>query len=130
MQQANIINMKTNKYEPQQKHRLGTFSKNYCGWVSGGAGGGGGRERMLKPLLRDPNLYDKYYDETKMRTRQNQRVATDTWRSLGCRTTFDSMFRSVSVGTGQCKVHYVITHIFRAFTFLDKAIKSRSGLFV
>ena len=24
MQQANIINMITNKYEPQQKHRLGT----------------------------------------------------------------------------------------------------------
>ena len=29
---------------------------------------------------------DKYYDEAKMRTRQ-KRVATDTWRSLGCRTT-------------------------------------------
>ena len=28
----------------------------------------------------------KYYDEAKMRTRQ-ERVATDTWRSLGCRTT-------------------------------------------
>ena len=32
-------------------------------------------------------ITDKYYDETKMRTRQKQRVATDTWRSLGCRTT-------------------------------------------
>ena len=29
----------------------------------------------------------KYYDETKMRTRKKQRVVTDTWRSLGCRTT-------------------------------------------
>ena len=29
---------------------------------------------------------NKYYDEAKMRTRQ-KRVATDTWRSLGCRTT-------------------------------------------
>ena len=27
MQQANIINTITNKYEPQQKHRLGTVSK-------------------------------------------------------------------------------------------------------
>ena len=41
MQQANIIHiMITNKYEPQQKHRLGTVSKNYLG---------------LKPVLRDPN---------------------------------------------------------------------------
>ena len=32
-------------------------------------------------------ITDNYYDETKMRTRQKQRVATDTWRSLGCRTT-------------------------------------------
>ena len=32
-------------------------------------------------------ITDKYYDETKMRTRQKQRVVTDTWRSLGCRTT-------------------------------------------
>ena len=30
---------------------------------------------------------DKYYDETKIRTPQKQRVATDTWRSPGCRTT-------------------------------------------
>ena len=29
MQQANIINRITNKYEPQQKHLLGTVSKNY-----------------------------------------------------------------------------------------------------
>ena len=32
-------------------------------------------------------ITDKYYDETKMRTRLKQRIATDTWRSLGCRTT-------------------------------------------
>ena len=31
-------------------------------------------------------ITDKYYDEAKMRTRQKC-VATDTWRSLGCRTT-------------------------------------------
>ena len=40
MQQANIINVITNKYEPQQKRRLGTVSKI--------AGGGG-----LKPVLRE-----------------------------------------------------------------------------
>ena len=32
-------------------------------------------------------ITDKYYDETKMRTLQKQRVATNTWISLGCRTT-------------------------------------------
>ena len=31
MQQANIINMITTKYDPQQKHRLGTVSKKYWG---------------------------------------------------------------------------------------------------
>ena len=40
--QANSINMIINKYEPQQKNRLGTVSK------ITGAG--------LKPVLRDPNL--------------------------------------------------------------------------
>ena len=34
MQQANIINIVTNKYEPQQKHRLGTVSKNYLGGLN------------------------------------------------------------------------------------------------
>ena len=34
MQQANIINMITNKYELQQKHRLGTVSKNYLGGLN------------------------------------------------------------------------------------------------
>ena len=42
MQQANIINIMTNKYEPQQKHRLGTVSKK----ITGG----------LKPVLQAPNL--------------------------------------------------------------------------
>ena len=32
----------------------------------------------------DPLLVQLLYDETKMRTRQKQSVATDTWRSLGC----------------------------------------------
>ena len=32
-------------------------------------------------------MTDKYYDETKMRTWQKQRVKTDTLKSLGCRTT-------------------------------------------
>ena len=31
MQQANIINMITIKYEPQQKHCLGMVSQNYWG---------------------------------------------------------------------------------------------------
>ena len=103
MQQANFINIITHKYEPQQKYRLGTVIKK----IAGG----------LKPVLRAPNLAlsfyhgskhtvdrsawrfsnlsmdhhvkqinRRYYDEAKMRTRQ-KRVATDTWRSLGCRTT-------------------------------------------
>ena len=50
MQQANIINI-TNKYEPQQKHRLGTVSKNYTGG--------------LKPVLRDPNLALNFYHGSK-----------------------------------------------------------------
>ena len=32
-------------------------------------------------------ITDTYYDETKTKTPQKQRVATDTWRSLGCPTT-------------------------------------------
>ena len=39
---ANIINIITHKYEPQQKHRLETVSKT----ITGG----------LKPVLRDHNL--------------------------------------------------------------------------
>ena len=34
MQQANIINMITNKYELQQKHRLGTISKKILGGLN------------------------------------------------------------------------------------------------
>ena len=34
MQQVNIINMITNKYEPQQKHRLGTVSKTRGPWAT------------------------------------------------------------------------------------------------
>ena len=44
---SKTINMITNKYEPQQKCRLGTVSKNY--W-----GGGGGKG--LNPVLRVPAL--------------------------------------------------------------------------
>ena len=36
-------------------------------------------------LLLHTDKYTMYYDGTKMRTRQKQRVATDTWRSVGCR---------------------------------------------
>ena len=35
-------------------------------------------------ILGNKLITDKYYDEAKMRTRQ-KRVATDNWRSLGCR---------------------------------------------
>ena len=35
----------------------------------------------------ETNKSGKYYDETKIRTRQKQRVATVPWRCLGCRTT-------------------------------------------
>ena len=34
MQQANIINTTTNKYEPQQKHRLGTASEKLLGGLN------------------------------------------------------------------------------------------------
>ena len=51
MQQANIINIITNKYEPQQKHRLGMVSKN----ITGG----------LKPVLRVPNLALSFYHGSK-----------------------------------------------------------------
>ena len=37
-------------------------------------------------ITRNKQITDKYYDEAKTRTRQ-KRVETDTWRSLGCRTT-------------------------------------------
>ena len=34
MQEANIMNIITNKYEPQQKHRLGTVSKKITGGLN------------------------------------------------------------------------------------------------
>ena len=43
MQQANVLNIITNKYEPPQKHRPGTVSKK----ITGG-GGGGGLNRIKK----------------------------------------------------------------------------------
>ena len=52
MQQANIINIITNKYEPQQKHRLGTVSKKK------NTGG-------LKPVLQAPNLALSFYHGSK-----------------------------------------------------------------
>ena len=50
MQKANIINMITNKYEPQQKHRLGMVIKKLLG---GGA----------KPVLRVPisDIYKRIF---------------------------------------------------------------------
>ena len=50
MQQANIINIVTNKYEPQQKHRLGMVSKYYWG---------------AQPVLRVPNLALSFYYRSK-----------------------------------------------------------------
>ena len=100
MQQANIINMITNKYEPQQKHRLRTVSKDY--WLALNRFYGIPTSPSASVMAQNLQLFglhegflthqwnitgNKYYDETKMRTRQIQRVATDTWRSLGCRTT-------------------------------------------
>ena len=49
MHQANIINMITNKYEPQQKHRLGAVIKNYCG-------GGGGEGGNPSAIVMDQNI--------------------------------------------------------------------------
>ena len=46
----------------------------------------GPREGFLTHQWIITGITEKYYDETKMTTRQ-KRVATDTWRSLGCRTT-------------------------------------------
>ena len=105
MQQANIIHiMITNKYEPQQKQRLGTVSKKLLGGLNRFYGVPtspsasimaqniqlfGPREGFLTHqwiTTGNKEITDKYYDEAKMRTRQ-ERVATDTWRSPGCRTT-------------------------------------------
>ena len=47
----------------------------------------GPREGFLTHQWIITGITDKYYDETEMRTRQKQRIVTDPWRSLGCRTT-------------------------------------------
>ena len=60
MQQANIINIITNKYEPQQKHRHGTVSKK----ITGGP----------KPVLRAPNLALSFYHGSK------HTVVRSAWR--------------------------------------------------
>ena len=98
------INMMTNKYEPQQKCRLGTASKKLLGGLNRfygyptspsasimaqniqlfGPRGGFLTHQWI--ITWNELITDKYCDEAKMRTRQ-KRVATDTWRSLGCRTT-------------------------------------------
>ena len=93
-----------NSKEPQQKYRLGTVSIK----ILGGLNRFYGRPTSPSASVMAQNIQlfgprggflthqwiitwnklitDKYYDEAKMRTRQ-KRVATDTWRSLGCRTT-------------------------------------------
>ena len=72
-----------NSKEPQQKYRLGTVSIKIIALGPFGASCPlffrNGQILGLSPI-------HKYYDEAKMRTRQKC-VATDTWRSLGCRTT-------------------------------------------
>ena len=87
-----------NSKKPQQKYRLGTVSIK----ILGGLNRFYGRPTSPSASIMAQNIQlfgprggflthqwiitDKYYDEPKMRTRQ-KRVATDTWRSLGCRTT-------------------------------------------
>ena len=91
-----------NSKEPQQKYRLGTVSIK----ILGGLNRFYGRPTSPSASIMAQNIVvrsawrfsnssmdhhvkqitDKNYDEAKMRTRQ-KRVATDTWRSLGCRTT-------------------------------------------
>ena len=63
MQQTNIINIITHKYEPQRKYRLGTVSKE----ITGGGGG-------LKPVLRLPNLALSFYYGSK------HTVVRSAWR--------------------------------------------------
>ena len=93
-----------NSKEPQQKYRLGTVSIK----ILGGLNRFYGRPTSPSASIMAQNIQlfgprggflthqwittwnkyitDKYYDEAKMRTRQ-KRVATDTRRSPGCRTT-------------------------------------------
>ena len=96
---------KNYKYEPQQKHRLGTVSRKYWGgglnWFYGiptspSASIMAQNIQLLGPcegflthqwiITGNKYITDKFYDEAKMRTRQ-ERVATDNRRSPGCRTT-------------------------------------------
>ena len=92
-----------NNKEPRQKYGLGTVSIKILGALNRFYGIPtspsasvmaqniqlfGPRECFLThQWIITGNKSDKYYDETKMRTRQKQRVATDTRRSPGCRTT-------------------------------------------
>ena len=93
-----------NSKEPQQKYRLGTVSIKILGGLNRfyrrltspsasimaqniqlfGPRGGFLTHQWI--ITGNKLITDKYYDEAKMRTRQKC-VATDTWRSLGCRTT-------------------------------------------
>ena len=93
-----------NSKEPQQKYRLGTVSIKILGGLNRfyrrltspsasimaqniqlfGPRGGFLTHQWI--ITWNKKITDKYYDEAKMRTRQKC-VATDTWRSLGCRTT-------------------------------------------
>ena len=87
-----------NSKEPQQKYRLGTVSIKILGGLnrfyrrltSPSASIMAQNIQLFGPrggfLTHQWIITDKYYDEAKMRTRQKC-VATDTWRSLGCRTT-------------------------------------------
>ena len=86
-----------NSKEPQQKYHLGTVSIKILGGLnrfyrrltSPSASIMAQNIQLFGPregFLTHQWITDKYYDEAKMRTRQKC-VATDTWRSLGCRTT-------------------------------------------
>ena len=90
---------KNYKYEPQQKHRLGTVSKNYrfygiqtspsASIIAQNIQLFGPREGFLTHqwiITGNKYITDKYYDKAKTRTRQES-VATDTRRASGCRTT-------------------------------------------
>ena len=103
---TNIIAEPKYKYgqEPQQKYRLGTVSLKILGGLNRFYGYPaspsasiiaqniqlfGPREGLpthQRTITRNKQATDKHHDEAKTRTRQ-KRAATDTWRSLGCRTT-------------------------------------------
>ena len=93
-----------NSKEPQQKCRLGTVSIKILGGLNRfyrrptsppasttaqntqPLGPRGGPPTHQWTITRNKQTTDRHYDEAKTRTRQKC-VATDTWRSLGCRTT-------------------------------------------